>query len=241
MVVKLANMCLALTTGLLITSIAGKLSGSRVVAVLAPLLFLFHPGVLIAESRGGVEVLFTCLIVLFMATLYRAMAEGQWWHYAISGAVLGLAVLVRSTPILLPIALLAYFLIFAGVSGPKLAICRNIAVMVAAMSVVISPWIIRNYLLTKRFVPTASVLGVSAHAGQYICMHRGEDKPWVLLDREAAVERRKVARQLGYRFKEDDLYYQVFYSSEDELNFSRFLAKGVLNEYQISRCCVPSA
>ncbi len=233
-VVKLANMCLALTAAWLMTPIARKLSPNRALTVLPSLLFLFHPGILIAESRGGVEILFTLLIVLFMLTLYRAIDKGRWWDYAISGAVLGLAVLVRSTPLLFPICLLAYFMSVGRLSTPKCAICRNMAVMVAAISIVISPWVIRNYLLTRQFVPTASVLGVSAHAGQYICMHRADDKVWVLLDREAAVERGKLAHQLGYRFKEDDLYYQVFYSSEDEVKFSRYLLNRVVNEYERS-------
>jgi hypothetical protein len=106
--------------------------------------------------------------------------------------------------------------------------------MIIAMFVVLSPWIIRNYLLTKRFVPTASVLGVSAQAGQYICMHRGDGKPWVLLDREAAIERGGLARVLGYHFKEDDPYYQVFYSSVDEVNFSRYLLNRVVRVYEQS-------
>lgn len=232
--VKLANMFLALATAWLMTLIARRLSNHQALMLLPPLLFLFHPGTLIAESRGGVEILFTFLVVLFMLALYRASESGRWQDYALGGVALGFTVSVRSTPILFPVFLLAYFLIFRPQSASKLTICRNMACMVFAMSAVLSPWIIRNYSITGRFVPTASVLGVSAHAGQYICVHHGEDKPWVSLDREAAVERGNLARQLGYRFKGDDPYYQVFYSSGDELEFSRYLAKKVMSEYQRS-------
>jgi 4-amino-4-deoxy-L-arabinose transferase-like glycosyltransferase len=229
--VKLTNICLALMAAWLMTRIARRVSSSQVVMLVPPLLFLFHPGTLIAESRGGVEVLFTFLIVLFMLTLYRAMESNRWWDYAISGGVLGLGVLVKSTPILFPIFLLAYLLIFERKQNSRAAICRRIGLMVLAMSIVLSPWIIRNYLLTRRFVPTASVLGVSAQAGQYICTHLADHKPWWILDREAALERGKLARELGYRLT-NDYYYQTFYSTADELSFSTYLMRKVVHEYQ---------
>src|SRR6266849_1297698 len=63
-VVKLTNMFLALTTAWLMTLVARRLASSRLLILGSPLLFLFHPGTLIAESRGGVEILFTLFIVL---------------------------------------------------------------------------------------------------------------------------------------------------------------------------------
>jgi 4-amino-4-deoxy-L-arabinose transferase-like glycosyltransferase len=227
--VKLANMFLALVTAWIMTRLARKISTHPLMVIAPPLLFLFHPGTLIAESRGGVEILFTCLIMLFMLGVYAAIQNNKWWYYLITGAVLGLTVLVRSTPMLFPLFLLVYLLVVERQRIEKLDICRNITVMVLAMLVVLSPWIIRNYALTGRFVPTASVLGVSAHAGQYICMHLSEDRPWVMLDRDAARERSQLARQQGYQFK--DGYYQAFYSTADELSFSAYLAKRVMSEY----------
>lgn len=228
--VKLANMLLALATAWLMTRLGRRISSNRILLVAPPLLFLFHPATLIAESRGGVEILFTFLVMLFVLALYTALENNTWSRYALAGAVLGLAVLVRSTPMLFPIFLLAYLLVIERQRTPKLAICRNIATMIIAMTAVLSPWIVRNYALTGRFVPTASVLGVSAHAGQYICTHLSEDKPWVLLDREAARERSKLALEQGYHFK--DGYYQGFYSTGDELSFSRYLAKRVFTAYE---------
>ena len=96
-----------------------------------------------------------------------------------------------------------------------------------------SPWIVRNYRLTHQFVPTASVLGISAHAGQYISEHLTADAHWVELDRQAARERKQLARDLGYPFKDvKDAYYQAFYSTDDELKFSSFLLHGVIQKYR---------
>jgi 4-amino-4-deoxy-L-arabinose transferase-like glycosyltransferase len=228
--VKLANMVLALATAWLTMCLAGRISKNRVVLIVSPLLFLFHPATLVAESRGGVETLFTFLVVLFMLTLYRALEDCAWWRYLVSGAVLGVTVLVKSTPMLFPFILLLYLLLFERYRSTAFTICKNITIMMVAMVVVLSPWIIRNYTLTRQFVPTASVFGISAHAGQYICTHFFESKPWWLLDREAAQERSKLARGQGYHF--EDGYYQAFYSTDDELTFSRYLARRVLAEYE---------
>jgi len=229
-VVKMANMVMALAVAYLVTRIARKLSSSRLVILGSPLLFLFHPETLIAESRGGIEILFTLILTLFILTLYRAAKSKRWWDYLVSGSVLGLAVLVRSTPILFPFVLLGYLLLFERGENQKVAVFRNFIVMAIAMFIVLSPWIIRNYSLTGKFVPTASVLGVSAHTGLYLSTHQAIGN--VLLDTEAALERSKLAHELGYHFK--DGYYQYFYSSADEVGFSHYLFNRVVHEYESS-------
>jgi len=232
--VKFTNMLLAFATAWLMTRIATKLSSNRLLILVPPFLFLFHPGVLIAESRGGVEVLFTFLLTLYVWSLYRALESDRWRNSVISGAVLGLTVLVKSTPMLFPAFLLGYLLVFEP-RRPKRMLFLNISSMVLAMLVVLSPWIIRNYAITGKFIPTATVLGVSAHAGQYVNSHLPADGSWALTDRQAARERRKIAEQLGYRFKNvDNAYYQDFYSSGDEVKFSNYLFKSVMAEYERS-------
>jgi hypothetical protein len=223
--VQLTNIVLAVGVAYLMTRTARTLSASRIVVLGSPLLFLFHPETLIAESRGGVEILFGLLLMLYMATVSRAIRTGRWWDYVVSGSVLGLTIVVRSTPILFPVALLVYLLF---VERRKVAAFRNVGAMVMAMFVVLSPWIGRNYLLTSKFVPTASVLGVSAQAGLYLSTHPTVGN--VRIDTEAFEERNRLARQLGYHFKAG--YYQYFYSSADEVAFSHYLFQRVLEEYK---------
>jgi hypothetical protein len=228
--VTLTNMFLALTAGYILTRIGKTLSSSRVLIFGAPLLFLFHPATLIAESRGGVEILFTFLLTLYVFTLYRAIRSGDWQDYLWSGLVLGLAVLVRSTPILFPLVVAGYLFVFRPGLCKTAAILRNCAIMTAAMVIVLSPWIIRNYSLTEKFVPTASVLGVSAQTGFYLASHDAVGN--VQIDREAALERSRLAHELGYHFK--DGYYQYFYSSADEVKFSHFLLIRTVRAYAAS-------
>jgi 4-amino-4-deoxy-L-arabinose transferase-like glycosyltransferase len=230
-IVKLANMMLVLGTAFLIMLIAHRFSGSRILILGAPILFLFHPGTLIVESRGGAEALFTFFLVLFMVTLYRAIDRNRWSDYATSGVALGATVLVKSPPMLFPVCVLVYLIVLERRSSIAKN-CLQVATMVMAMLLVLSPWIIRNYSLTGKFIPTATVLGVSAHAGQYVNTHLPADASWALVDREAARERRKIAEQLGYPFKDvKNAYYQDFYSTADEIKFSSYLFKMVVAEY----------
>jgi hypothetical protein len=226
--VQAVNLILALAAACLIMQIASRFSASRLLILGSPVLFLFHPETLLAESRGGIEILFGFMLTLYILTVYSAVKSNRWPRYLVSGAVLGLTCLVRSTPILFPVFLLGYLLVFKPSGASRATVFRNVAVMVVAMFVVLSPWIIRNYLLTKKFVPTASVLGVSAQAGLYLSTHKAIGNRQA--DTEASWERNKLAHGLGYPFKAG--YLQYFYSSADEVAFSHYLFMRVLHTYE---------
>ncbi|HEY1903578.1 MAG TPA: glycosyltransferase family 39 protein [Terracidiphilus sp.] len=238
--VKIANMILALLTACLLILITRELTPeawrrNSVVLLGPPLLFLFYPGTLVAESRGGVEITFGFLLAVFILSIYRATRSGRLLDYALSGVVLGLTLLVRSIPMFFPLFLLAYLLCFDGRRSSKLVICRNIFALIVASLAVLSPWIIRNYSLTGKFVPTASVMGVSAQAGQYINEHLFDGSPMWLLDRKASRERDKVASSLGLPFEDGPGgYYQTFYKSIDEITFSKYLMGEVITNYKKS-------
>jgi hypothetical protein len=231
--VEMLNVVLALGTAWLITRAMSIISKRRWPGFVAALLFLFHPGTLIAESRGGVEIIFGFLSLLFLLSLYRAFHRNRAIDYVYSGLILGTALLIRSVPILFPVVVLGYMLVFLRSKISPLSACRNFAILVATMLAVLSPWIARNYSLTGRFIPTASVLGVSAQAGQYICTHLSTGRPWWLLDREAGHERSRLATELGYPFEDGSYgYYQTFYRTGDELSFSKILLGRVIAEYK---------
>ena len=231
--VEMLNVILALGTTWFIIRVMGKISSRRWPGFVAALLFLFHPGILIAESRGGVEIIFGFLSLLFLLSLYRAFDRNRSLDFVISGLILGIALLIRSVPILFPVVVLGYMLVFLRSKISPLSACRNFAILVVTMLAVLSPWIARNYSLTGRFIPTASVLGVSAQAGQYICTHLSTGRPWWLLDREAGHERSRLATELGYPFEDGSYgYYQTFYRTADELSFSKVLLGRVVAEYR---------
>jgi hypothetical protein len=227
-VVKLLNMILAFGVAYLMTLIARRVSSNSLLIFGSPLLFLFHPETLIAESRGGVEMLFAFMLTLYVLTIYRAAKSSRWRDYVISGAVLGATLLVRSTPILFPVVLFGY-LAFAEREGiALLRVVRHFVLMILTMFVVISPWIVRNYVLTQKFVPTASVLGVAAQTGLYLSTHPQVGN--VQVDWQASLERNRLAQELGYPFRAG--YYQYFYSASDEVAFSQYLFRRVVRKYE---------
>lgn len=227
--VKLVNMILAFAAAYLLMLIARRISGNWLVAFGAPLLFLFHPGTLAAESRGSVEILFTLVLTIYVFTVYRAAKSDRWQDHVASGVALGATMLVRSTPILFPLVLFGYVLAFERHGRNFLVLTRNFALTILAMFLVMSPWVVRNYLLTEKFVPTASVLGVAAQTGLYFSTHPEIGN--VQMDWDASQERNQLARELGYPFKIG--YYQYFYSPTDELAFSQFLSQRVVREYEM--------
>ncbi len=227
---RLVNLLLTFGTAWLVLWLVRKFSRSDVAAFAAVSLFFFHPGIVIAEARGSVEMLFTFLLVLFVALLYRAVESGKRTDYILAGGLLGLAVLVRSTPVLFPVFLLGYAFFVAKNWRERRERFVNVGLLALTMFAVMTPWIVRNYTLVNEFVPTASVQGVSAHAGQYICKNISFDNGFHKLDLAGSRERAKLAEQLGYKFKDD--YYQYFYSSADEVAFNKSLWRRVVNEYR---------
>ncbi|HKW34947.1 MAG TPA: glycosyltransferase family 39 protein [Candidatus Acidoferrum sp.] len=229
-IVKLMNMIMAFGAAYVMTLIGREISTNPLLIYGAPLLFLFHPETLMAESRGGVEVLFGFILVLYISTVYRMLRTDRWLAYVLSGAVLGITLLVRSTPILFPAVLFGYFLFVRRQSKSSFFLVRNFTLKIVTTCLVISPWIVRNYLLTEKVVPTASVLGVAAQTGLYLATHHEIGN--VGVDWEAAMERNRLAQELGYPFRAG--YYQYFYSPADELAFSQYLSRRVANEYKAS-------
>jgi 4-amino-4-deoxy-L-arabinose transferase-like glycosyltransferase len=226
---RFANLVMAFGIAWLIAQLARRVSSSDVATLSAPLLFLFHPGIVVAIVRGSVEILFILLLIIFMVLLYRAMESGDRKQYFLAGGVLGLGILVRSTILLFPVFLAGYALFVYRGKRRNWKTIANIGILVLAMVMVMMPWVVRNYLVVNQFIPTASVQGVAAHAGQYICKNLSFENGFQILDDDAARERAKLASSLGYPFR--DGYYQYFYSSKDEVAFNKFLLRKVVNEY----------
>jgi hypothetical protein len=237
-VMKFCNLLFAFATAWMMVPIARRIipdgQWREVPLYLLPsLFFLIHPGTLLAECRGGLEIIFAFLIVSFMRTALYAVETSSTLAYASAGLILGVTVLIRSTPILFSIFLLAYLLTMRQTLRSRVATVFRIGVMIIAMFFVLSPWIIRNFRLTGKFMPTTSVFGVSAQAGEYINEHLFDGKPMWILDREASRVRDKFALDSGYAFEDGPQgYYQTFYKTSDEIAFSHYLAELTLAKYK---------
>ena len=225
----IANLLLTSLTALLIFKLARLLTSIAWVPVVAPILYMLHPGVIVAELRTGVEVPFTFLLMIFLILLRYAVCSNSSAAYVKAGIALGVTTYVRSTALLFPAFLIVYGLLFHRDWRSVLRYAGRAALVLACALLVLSPWIVRNYMLVGKFVPTASVQGVAMQVGYYLCVHADEKKEFVDLDFEAAEARKKLAAEQGYKFQGD--YYQLFYDPHDEVKFNSFLGGQVVQQY----------
>lgn len=229
---RAANLVFSFISALLVSQIAGKVSPLPAPQRIAPLLFMVHPGVFITEMRGGVEGLFVMLLLCFIVATYKALESKRLLDYLLAGVVLGIASNVRSTALLFPPFLLVYFFFWERARPTLVTMATRVTIMVAGSVLALSPWIIRNYELVHKFAPTASVAGVSAHAGYYICTHLSFDNQLEKVDSDAATERARMATERGAKFRDvSGLYYLYFYDVRDELAFNGWLGGWVAQQY----------
>lgn len=205
------------------------------VLLVPAILFLFHPGIILSETRGGPESLFTFLLTVLVYLLYAAEYDNRTRHFLLAGLILGLAMLVKSTPALIPIVLFPYLLLRTRGSGSKAtSLLVNFVVMGLAAFIVLAPWGLRNYALMGEFILTSTVKGTTAHQGLYVNRNfgAGEDRDPLL--REAITQERLIAEELGLELNYREPFFNVFYSVKDEVEFDHILVSRVYHEYLAS-------
>jgi 4-amino-4-deoxy-L-arabinose transferase-like glycosyltransferase len=236
---RVACVLLAFGAALMLLLLTRRITSDAMTALSAALVFLLYPGTLVAEARAGIEMPSVFTVILFMLALYSAVEKGSLWRYCAAGLLLGVAVLVRSQVLLFPLFLLVYFVFASKSTSERAKIALRIAGLVLGTVVVMSPWIIRNYMLVHKLVPTATVAGVAAQEGLYTCENASASEPFYLAQTEAGFERAQLASHLGMPFRGP--YYQLFYTPQDEVAFNRALLSGVSTEYRshpelLARC-----
>jgi 4-amino-4-deoxy-L-arabinose transferase-like glycosyltransferase len=224
------NLLLTVATALLLIRIVRGFTTDRRVIAAAVVLFLAHPGTILAEARGGFEMTYAFCLLLFTWRFAQALNTRRMLDYLWAGGALGLTTLVRSSVIVLPIIALVWFLFRPGAGRPRRQVVIEVLVLSLGMCVVISPWVIRNYLLVHTLMPTATVSGIAFQTGEYVCRNRNSGRPLQDVDYAARLERGKIARAAGYHF--EDNFFPLFFSARDELEFSRDLTKRVVSYYQ---------
>ncbi|MBD3335290.1 MAG: hypothetical protein GF355_07210, partial [Candidatus Eisenbacteria bacterium] len=229
---KILNLLLSLLAAMLIADFGGRVLGSPAVSRLAPLIFLLHPAVILAESRGGPEVFLCFLFVLALSLMQRAARKQTWGAFLSAGLAVGAGALVKSTFLVLPAALLAA----RPASGsPWRRFLPRWALLCAAVLAVQSPWIWRNARVSGAFVPTMTVAGMSATQGMHICRNASLTDPLSPENytgrgmNEGAYEALELAQRWGYEVKGD--YFLFFESSADEVACNRRLLDRVAGIY----------
>jgi 4-amino-4-deoxy-L-arabinose transferase-like glycosyltransferase len=148
-----------------VVCLAWRLFDSRT-AVLAGCLATLYPGAIAMSTFVLSEAPF-CVLMLLQLILWTQWdrAEGVAGAGAVAvltGAAAALATLVKPSWLLFTPFAAAVQLIGAGQRGRKAIACLT---MLAAMAICLSPWWIRNWRVTGRFVPTTLQVGASLYDG----------------------------------------------------------------------------
>jgi len=122
-------------------------------ALIASLLFLFHPGTLVAEARGGVEIFFIFAALAFILALHRAVEQGDPGATFIAGLGFGVVLQVRSTPLAFPALLLLFLCLTGRGARERFSMAFECGYSRAWDGGRNDAVVIRNYQLVHEFVP----------------------------------------------------------------------------------------
>jgi len=129
----------------------------------------FYPPFLSYNGLLFVEGLFAFFIVLSTYLFLYGIRKKRRWIYTLLGVVSGYAVLLRVEFILVLLIFLALAVIYSRGD------LKKIIYVILIVSLVIAPWIIRNYKVSGRFVLVLSQLGstlwVSSYKGEWLVWH----------------------------------------------------------------------
>ncbi len=153
MAVKVTQSVLGALTCFMIFKLGEHFFTKRVGAIAAGIaavypLLIVYTGVLLSET------LFVCLSMVFLYLLTRVPSRDSFWPALLAGVVLGVMNLTRPVALLLPAFLFIWGLYIFPDKRRSVVL---ISTLVASMLVVILPWTLRNYVVTRSF------LLVSAH------------------------------------------------------------------------------
>jgi 4-amino-4-deoxy-L-arabinose transferase-like glycosyltransferase len=228
--VQITNLAFSTVSAVLTHVLARKLGFSNVVATIAALLFYFHPGVVIADSRGGPESMLTLCLIALVLLIAIASHSLKWLHFAIAGVVIGLAMLVKSTVAPVVPVLFLYFVWKAPDVLTRRRILAGMAVCALAATLVMTPWVVRNYRVSGKFMPTMTVGKLVAFQGAYAIQHLDSNIENVEVLKGADREQVAIAKEMGLKSKGES--FPQFPAIGEEVLFYDELGKRAVDIYR---------
>jgi hypothetical protein len=198
--VVVAQFALVAVTALLVGALARRRFDAAVGACTAVLVALYPPLPAFAEHHLS-EVLTCCLVAALLLAVERLErrvtdpAAALWRPAAAVGSLLGALVLVRQSLALLAVAVVAA-LWWTGRGAafpvPNRRRAGAVVVVAAVAASVAGPWMVRNVVVSGRFVPFGASSGFSRYvsAGQYRGDYANALRPSDVADYVAEIDRR---------------------------------------------------
>jgi hypothetical protein len=230
----LANIVLVLFSAFFLYKLCMLIDFDRSAAIGAVMVFCLHPGILGAESRASIEIFFLYLCVMSIYFACKAMVTTRLLYLIFSGAFFGISAITRNTVVIfIPIFCIYYSI--KHLKNERIAIgVKSISCFLVAFSLIFSLFLIRNYLVSGRFIATATVAGDILFQGTYVARHfggSGIDYCDVLDD--AAREQTRILNEHNIPIQRGG-YFQFHNSIIDEIEHCNLLTTIAINEYNDS-------
>jgi 4-amino-4-deoxy-L-arabinose transferase-like glycosyltransferase len=129
---------------------------SAKVGLVAALMFALYPNAVEYSARLYGENVYFPVFLAFAYYLCRASIEGSVKYGIVAGIAWGLGLMVRGTLLYLPLVLPFGLLVSRQHRQSMKQVARWLIPMLVVGSVVISPWVLRNYQLSGEIVPVST-------------------------------------------------------------------------------------
>lgn len=146
---------------LLVFRLAEPAVGRRVAALAAWITAIFSFNTIYASTQSS-DAICTVLFLLSLLFFVRGHRRSSIAAFAAAGALSGIVPQFRPNMILLPVLVIAGYLLWPPRGMRRVAQC---AVFAAVMTAVLMPWVIRNYRYTGTFLPTSTHGGIQLWYG----------------------------------------------------------------------------
>lgn len=156
-VVYLAQVIIDIFSAFLIYHISLRVFKDIKTSLLSVLMYAVYPTFVLNTITLLSETLFTFLLCLFVLAILIAITEKRQIYFFISGFMLGLTSLCK--PVAQMLFLIFMFYIAYLFINNKKQIARFVLLYFIGFAIILSPWIIRNYIGLKTFVPSTTTIG----------------------------------------------------------------------------------
>lgn len=148
-------------TPFLLFMLAKPAVGQRTAALAAWITAIFSFNTVYASTQSS-DAICTVLFLLSLLTFVRGHTKSSLAAFAISGALSGTVPQFRPNMILLPVLVIGAYALWPPRGTRRLAQCT---VFLVAMTVMLMPWIVRNYRYTGTLLPTSTHGGIQLWYG----------------------------------------------------------------------------
>lgn len=144
--------------------IGRKIFNSKVALIAILLMAIYAPSIYLPNTIFTESIYYFLFLLAFLFTVY-ALDTASLKYYALGAVFLGLSALFRPAILLFPIVVFIIWLI-KKYSVVDMIICGGM--VIGIVTLILSPWIIRNAVIFHKFIPLTISSGNPAMQGTFI-------------------------------------------------------------------------